>query len=401
MSSTSRTRAPSTRTSRTPASTAGDAGRAAGRFGMSLAQNAVGGLAAAGLPAARAIGATDDQIAPYAAASVHRADGHFTNPEPAGPASADLGVLADMMRRPGTPSRPVMVSAPAFPSAARALAATWLGHASVLVELDGARILTDPVFSKRCSPSQWIGPSRMHPAPVAVADLPAVDVVLISHDHYDHLDMATVVAIARTQPDARFVVPVGVTAHLVAWGIAEDRIHQADWSETVDLALPAGTLAFTCGPARHFSGRGLTRNPTQWASWAVVGPKHKMFFSGDTGHTERFADLGARLGPFDLTLIAVGAYDPAWADIHVNPEEAVAVHRMVSGAAGTDAVMIPIHWGTFNLARHSWADPIERLLPAAAANATTALIPQPGGTIDVVHRTGSGLAVPDWWETSA
>ncbi|GAA1481353.1 MBL fold metallo-hydrolase [Gordonia sinesedis] len=376
---------------------------------MSLIETAVGGLAAAHVPAARAIGAADEDIAPYISRSAHLAGGRFANPEPPGTgASADFGVVADMVRRPGAPRQPVLVSTPTFPREARALAATWLGHASVLVELDGIRILTDPVFSKRCSPSQWVGPARLHPSPVRVADLPTLDVVLISHDHYDHLDMHTVVEIARTQPDAVFVVPLGVTAHLVAWGIPADRIRQADWWETVEVPVPGGareagpsTLSLTCGPARHFSGRGLSRNPTLWASWAMVGPEHRVFFSGDTGYTERFAELGTRLGPFDLTLIAVGAYDPTWADIHVNPEEAVAIHRMLSGAAGTDAVMIPIHWGTFNLARHPWADPIIRLLPAAARNATTALVPQPGGTIDIVARTGSGLSVPDWWERSA
>ncbi|MGV9824048.1 MBL fold metallo-hydrolase [Gordonia sp. NPDC003429] len=378
-------------------------GRIAGA-GVRAADLATGVLSAAGVPAARALGADRAEIYPHVAKSHHLVDGVFTNPEP--PTSgvdADFGVIVDMARRPGRPSRPIPVTRPRFADEAAALSATWLGHASVLVELDGVRVLTDPVFSGRCSPSRLVGPPRMHPSPVAVADLPPIDVVLISHDHYDHLDMETVAALAVASPDAVFVAPVGVAAHLIGWGVPADRIRQADWWQSIELPVGAGstTLRFTCGPARHFSGRGLTRNLTQWASWAVVGPSHRFFFSGDTGYSERFEDLGERLGPFDLTLIAVGAYDPVWPDIHIDPEEAVALHRMVSGAAGTDSVLIPIHWGTFNLARHPWAEPITRLLPHAARNATTVVVPQPGGTVDLLHRNGTGLLTPNWWEASA
>ncbi|MGV9795985.1 MULTISPECIES: MBL fold metallo-hydrolase [unclassified Gordonia (in: high G+C Gram-positive bacteria)] len=377
--------------------------RAIGRValaGSKVADAAVGRLADAGLAPAMALGATRDEILPHVEASPHRVGGAFDNPEPAGEATPDLSVFADMLRRPGRPRRPIMVTRPEFDEPG-SLAVTWLGHASALIDIDGVRVLTDPVFSLRCSPSQQIGPARLHPSPVTVADLPPVDVVLISHDHYDHLDMETVAAIARAMPDAIFVAPVGVGAHLVRWGIPGVRIRQADWWGDVTVQTPSGAVTFTCGPARHFSGRALARNLTQWASWAIRGPVHRAFFSGDTGYTERFADLGALHGPFDVTLIAVGAYDPVWPDIHVNPEEAVAIHRMLSGSAGTDAVMIPIHWGTFNLARHPWGEPIARLLPHAARNATTVLVPQPGGAIDLVSRAGTGLTSRDWWEKSA
>ena len=373
------------------------------------ADGAASRLAGAGVPVVRALGAGRDQIRPHVEGSPHLRHGRFVNAEPPSPPiESDGSVLRELLRRPGRPMRSVRVLTPAFTAPGfdddRAdLAATWLGHATVLVELDGVRILTDPVLSRRCSPSELVGPARLQPAPAPVAALPAVDVVLISHDHYDHLDYETIAAIAATRPEVLFVAPLGVGAHLEAWGISPERIRQADWDQSLTLTVGRAerALTFTCCPARHFSGRFLDRNLTQWASWAVRGPSHSFFFSGDTGFTERFADTGAAVGPFDLTLIAIGAYDPLWPDIHLNPEEAIAVHRMLSGSSVGDAVMMPIHWGTFNLARHTWADPVRRVLPSAQSNAATVLIPPPGGRIDLVHRTGDGLADPAWWERSA
>ena len=370
--------------------------------GASVGQATVERLAGSGVPAARAIGARPHDIRPHTRESPNLRDGQFANTEPADPGDdAGFGIFMDMVRRPGNPKSPVRVENPAFAPTPGEIAVHWLGHASALVELDGRRILTDPVFSRRCSPSQLVGPARMHPSPVTVADLPAIDVVLISHDHYDHLDMQTIIELGVRQPSARFVAPIGVGAHLQAWGIAADRISQADWWGTVELDLDGVPMTFACCPTRHFSGRWLIRNLTQWASWSVLGPRHRFFFSGDTGFTEKFDEVGDRYGPFDLTLIAVGAYDPVWPEIHVNPEEAVKVHRMLSGDAHRDAVMLPIHWGTFNLARHRWADPIERLLPYAQANATTVVVPPPGGFVDIAARAGSGLTDPDWWQASA
>lgn len=369
---------------------------------MTAADAVTARLADRGFGPARALGARAEEIAPHTAGSRYLRGGAFQNLEPAGGSvDADLQVLADMIRRPGRPRAPIPVLTPRFAEQPGELAITWLGHASVLVELDGVRILTDPVFGQRCSPAPNIGPKRMHAAPATVADLPPIDIVLISHDHYDHLDMGTVAELALRQPATRFVAPIGVGAHLEVWGIEADRITEADWWESTTLAVAGIDFTFTCCPARHFSGRALTRNLAQWASWGVAGPSHRMFFSGDTGFSEQFDEVGARLGGVDLTLIAVGAYDPVWPDVHVNPEEAVAVHRMVAGDAVSDAVMIPIHWGTFNLARHTWGDPIARVLPSAAANAATVLVPPPGGAIDLIQRTGTGVDNPKWWEASA
>ncbi|MGV9710918.1 MBL fold metallo-hydrolase [Gordonia sp. NPDC003424] len=389
-----------------------------GRTGAGLAQRAAATLTTAGLTAADtvtarlanggfgaalALGARAEEIRLHTHGSPFLRDGVFHNQEVARDVvDPEFKVLVDMVRRPGRPRRPIRVLTPDFADEVGDLSVTWLGHATNLVELDGVRILTDPVFSRRCSPSQRLGPARMHRSPVGVADLPPIDIVLISHDHYDHLDMETIIELGLIrQPQVRFVAPVGVGAHLVAWGIPADRITEADWWEQRTVSVNGTDIVFSCCPARHFSGRALTRNLTQWASWVAAGPTHRMFFSGDTGYTEQFEEVGARFGPVDLTVIAVGAYDPVWPDVHVNPEEAVAVHRMLTREAGRDAVMIPIHWGTFNLARHSWGDPIQRVLPRAEANSATVLVPPPGGTIDLHMRTGTGVDNPTWWETSA
>lgn len=359
-------------------------------------------LAERGFGPARSLGAGRDQIAPFTARSSFQTGGVFVNREAPAPASGPtLAMAAEMARRPGRPAAPIPVLAPRFADEPAALAATWLGHASVLVELDGVRILTDPVFSARCSPSQAVGPKRLHPAPVSAGALPPIDVVLLSHDHYDHLDVATVDALAALHPQAQFVVPIGVDAHLISWGVDPARIHAADWYEHQTLGVRGTPLRFHAVPARHFSGRGLVRNLTQWVSWAVAGPEHRFFFSGDTGFTERYAETGELLGPFDLTLIAVGAYDPAWPDIHVNPEEALAVHHLVNAGDARDSLLLPIHWGTFNLALHPWADPIQRLLTGAATAGVPVVVPRPGGTADVLKRNGTAFDDASWWERCA
>ena len=362
---------------------------------------ALSGLADLGVAPARALGATREAMAAQAARSSFAVDGAFRNREPMQANGPGLDAMWEMARRPGRPSTSIPVLTPKFPEQPGALSATWLGHASVLVELDGVRILTDPVFSLRCSPSQLVGPKRLHECPVTVGELPPIDVVLISHDHFDHLDTDTVDALATLHPNAQFVVPIGVNAHLEAWGIDPGRIHVADWYEHVTLEVRGTSVRFHATAARHFSGRSLQRNPTQWVSWAVVGPEHRFFFSGDTGFTERYSEVGDLVGPFDLTLIAVGAYDPAWADIHVNPEEALSVHHLLNPGAATDSLFLPIHWGTFNLALHSWADPIQRLLSAAGTAGVSVCVPPPGGTVDVEKRNGTAYDDLTWWERCA
>ncbi|MDQ3243973.1 MAG: MBL fold metallo-hydrolase [Gemmatimonadota bacterium] len=269
---------------------------------------------------------------------------------------------------------------------ASGLRATWLGHSSVLVEIDGARILFDPVWARRASPSSLIGPKRFHEPPLALDDLPPLDAIVASHDHYDHLDRGVVRALARStaQSRARFVVPLGVGAHLERWGVAADRISELDWSESTAV----GPLTLTATPARHFSGRGLgDRNHTLWASWSVTGPAHRVFHSGDTGPFAGFADIGAAHGPFDLTFIKIGAYGETWPDIHLTPEQAVDAHAKLRGK-----LLLPIHWGTFNLAFHAWDEPAERVVAAAAAS-TRLIVPRPGESVE----PATARQVDPWW----
>jgi L-ascorbate metabolism protein UlaG (beta-lactamase superfamily) len=274
-------------------------------------------------------------------------------------------------------------------AAASGLRATWIGHASALVEIDGRRVLTDPIWSARCSPVSWLGPKRFHAPPVPLEALPAIDAVVISHDHFDHLDMATVQALAAR--GAHFAVPLGVGAHLEAWGIQPAQISELDWNESVDVA----GLRLTATPARHYSGRNpLRKDNTLWASWVVQGPRHNFFFSGDTGYFDGFKTIGKSYGPFDLALIKIGACDVTWPDIHITPEEAVQVFLDVRGK-----LLLPVHWGTFNLAFHAWNDPAERVLAAAQTAGAHLVVPRPGEfvTPSLTENSGPPPAVDAWW----
>jgi L-ascorbate metabolism protein UlaG (beta-lactamase superfamily) len=253
----------------------------------------------------------------------------------------------------------------------------------VLLEIDGHRVLADPMWSERASPSRTVGPRRLHPAPTGLDRLPAVDAVLISHDHYDHLDKATVATLAALG-DAPFVVPLGIGGHLRRWGVPAARIVELGWGE----ATRVGDLTLTCVECRHFSGRRTARNTTQWSAWTVAGPEHRAYFGGDTGYTAAFSRTGAALGPFDLTLLPIGAYADLWPDVHMTPEEAVRAHRDLRGG-----LLVPVHWATFDLGFHTWAEPVRRLLSAAAEADVPIALPRPGQRIDA--RT-PGRQV-DWW----
>jgi L-ascorbate metabolism protein UlaG (beta-lactamase superfamily) len=342
--------------------------------------------AAWGLPTA--LGAHRRRLSRVVAGSPHFSNGKFHNTieTPAlPPASARKGLLRQMHeeRHVGLPGGPIPLAHADLPAEAAELAVTWFGHASALLEVDGQRVLVDPVWSHRVSPSPVFGPTRLHPAPVPLAELPPVDAVLISHDHYDHLDLPTVRALTAAQT-APFVVPLGIGEHLRKWGVPEDRIVELDWDESTTV----GALTLTCTEARHFSGRFFARDTTLWASWAVTGPGHRVFFGGDTGYTPAFAGIGARLGPFDLTLLPIGAYNDAWHAIHMDPEEAVRAHGDLGGR-----LLLPIHWATFNLAFHRWAEPVQRLLAAARRVDAQVVVPQPGQRIDVLDPP----ALTDWW----
>ena len=254
------------------------------------------------------------------------------------------------------------------------LRATWLGHSTVLVEIDGCRVLTDPVWGPRASPSRLLGPKRFQPVPVALRSLPPLDAVIVSHDHYDHLDYRTIIELAEL--DVPFVTSLGVGAHLEAWGIPAERVVELDWWES--YALPSAALSITAGPSQHFSGRGLRdRNATLWSSMTIRSPRHAVFFSGDTGLTSEYAAIRERLGPFDLVMLEVGGFHPSWGHIHLGPENALEAHRILGGRA-----FMPVHWGTFALAMHAWDQPAEILLQRGRANGFPLLMPRLGEPVE-------------------
>ena len=277
-------------------------------------------------------------------------DGEFVNSDPTNVVKPGTNwdntwefFFGDQIRHP--PGRiPVVfwdaedMSGPASPG----LRAAWLGHASVLIEIEGIRILTDPVFSERASPFSWVGPERFHPTPIELESLPSIDLVLISHNHYDHLDMETVKFLGAR--GTHFIAGLGIGAHLEYWGVPREQIHEVDWWESVDHGL----LEIVCTPARHYSNRSIfDTNENLWASWSVLGANARFYYSGDTGFSSHFAEIGRRYGPFDFTIMKIGAYHENWLEIHMTPEKAMDAQVALNGR-----LMIPVHWGTFNMAYH-------------------------------------------------
>jgi L-ascorbate metabolism protein UlaG (beta-lactamase superfamily) len=265
------------------------------------------------------------------------------------------------------------------------LRATWLGHSTVLLEIDGVRVLTDPVWGQRASPSSLAGPRRFQPVPVALRAMPPLDLVVVSHDHYDHLDYPTIRELAKLE--VPFVTSLGVGAHLEAWGVQPERIVELDWWES--HALPGSDLTVTAAPSQHFSGRGLTsRNTTLWSSMVMRSSRHAVFFSGDTGLTTEYSRIRERLGPFDLVMLEVGAFHPAWGDMHLGPDRALEALALLGGGP-----FLPVHWGTFNLALHDWDQPPERLLELAPKLGAQLVMPRLGEPMEPAHVEN----VKPWW----
>lgn len=260
-----------------------------------------------------------------------------------------------------------------------------LGHSTMLLKLGGAFYLTDPVFSDRASPVQWAGPKRFHAPPISIDELPPIKAVILSHDHYDHLDHAAVLALAAKTE--HFLAPLGVGDRLVEWGIDQAKVQQFDWWQGTQI----GGVHFVATPSQHFSGRSLNdRNSTLWASWVIQSDELRLFFSGDTGYFDGFKEIGRRYGPFDVALLETGAYDKQWPDVHMQPEETLQAFLDLGGAW-----MLPMHNGTFDLALHRWQDPFERIVALAEGKGVKLATPEMGEALNLkAPQPGS-----QWWKS--
>ncbi|MES2151416.1 MAG: MBL fold metallo-hydrolase [Pseudomonadota bacterium] len=318
-------------------------------------------------------------------------DGKFRNPAPMHRAGwrGTAAIIWNMLfAKPASsvPAKPIPVQ---VLTTAQLLAAPdnslfRLGHSTLLLKFDGAFFLTDPVFSERASPVQWAGPARFHRPPISIAELPPIKAVILSHDHYDHLDHASIVALAAKTE--HFLTPLGVGERLLAWGVGAHQVRQLDWWESTSV----GGVRFAATPAQHFSGRGLgDGNATLWASWVIAHKGLRVFFSGDTGYFSGFNEIGAKYGPFDVTLLETGAYDAMWPDVHMQPEQTLQAHLDLKGKW-----LMPVHNGTFDLGLHAWFEPFERIAALAAARGVPLATPEMGERLDL----GAPRAGTRWWQ---
>ncbi|MDM5317041.1 MBL fold metallo-hydrolase [Fictibacillus sp. b24] len=322
----------------------------------------------------------------------HYHNGSFINQIPTEMATdfrSMLPVLKEFLK--GNPNRQPKQAIPVKPfqypakNNTKATNVTWFGHSAFLIEIDGKRVLLDPMFGKAPSPVPWFGNKRYSKElPFRVEDLPEIDLVVFSHDHYDHLDYGSIKKLKHKVK--QFVVPLGVAGHLKRWGVEREQIKECNWWDEVEMA----GIGLVCTPARHFSGRSLTdRNSTLWCSWVLKGKDSKIYFSGDSGYGPHFREIGEKYGPFDLTLMECGQYHEKWAAIHMMPEETVQAHIDVRGKT-----MLPIHWGAFSLSLHDWVDPVERALKAADKQGVEVFTPMIGETV-AVH--SENFPKQKWW----
>ena len=295
--------------------------------------------------------------------------------------------LGAKAREPHGPLGPFHTDARIYGTKPRSgLRITWFGHATSMVEIDGIRILIDPLWDERASPSNRFGPKRFFSPPLELSELPAIDAVIVSHDHYDHLGAGTIRAIAQLAPTqkARWVTPLGVGALLKPLGVPASRCLELNWMDSIRV----GAVQVTALPARHFSGRSLFhRFETLWASFSFAGPQHRVYYGADSAEWDGFHEIGQRFGPFELTMLEIGAFNPLWADIHMGPEGAVRSFR----AMGNHGLLMPIHWGLFDLALHHWKQPIEKIWPVEGLKLWS---PTPGVPSEVI--AGEELR-SEWW----
>ncbi|SDO08818.1 L-ascorbate metabolism protein UlaG, beta-lactamase superfamily [Paenibacillus sp. yr247] len=317
-------------------------------------------------------------------------NGKFQNPVPTmtdGSFKKTMGILLDFAKSSPNrrPKRPLAMETPSLIKDLETKV-TWFGHSASLVAIEGKALLLDPMFGKAPSPFPRFGKGRYSGGlPFEIAQLPVIDAVLLSHDHYDHLDYGSIMKLKHKVN--KFLVPLGVGSHLIRWGVQPDKIDEYDWWD--EFTFEGLTLA--CTPATHFSGRSITdHGATLWCSWVIKGKQSNIFFSGDSGYAPHFKEIGQKYGPFDLTLMECGQYEERWADIHMMPEETVQAHIDVRGK-----LMIPIHWGAFTLSLHDWSDPVERATRAAHANNVPIATPKIGQTV-LLHAMEYPKA--NWWK---
>jgi L-ascorbate metabolism protein UlaG (beta-lactamase superfamily) len=335
-------------------------------------------------------GSPDDETLARMQSSPQFRGDHFENLEPTTTlkpgtelATLEALVTGDEMRSPTCPLPMKTGGAALRTPPSSGLRVTWLGHSTTLIEVDGSTVLTDPMWSERSSPSRWVGPTRFHPPPIAIEDLPHVDAVLISHDHYDHLDMETTRALAER--GVEFHVPLGLRAHLEAFGI-DERVIEHDWWEPATLGSGARVVST---PSRHFCGRGVPwHDGTLWTSWVIAGDRHRVFYSGDTGLTESFRETARREGPFDVALLEIGQFHENWPQIHLGPAGALEAFEMLGART-----LVPVHWATFELAYHDWSEPAETLFTLANERGVALATPMLGESFEPTE------AVPrdPWW----
>jgi L-ascorbate metabolism protein UlaG (beta-lactamase superfamily) len=327
-------------------------------------------------------------------ASGHYKDGIFVNQIPT---SLDLGfaktvsVMKDFFfsdvagREPGVPLPMEKIDSAVVANRAPEIARlTWFGHSACLLEIDGKKILFDPMLGQYAGPLPWFSPKRYNEElPIEIEALPFIDAIVISHDHYDHLDYGSIIKLK--EKTGRFFVPLGVGAHLVAWGVKPENITELNWWQETQHE----GFTFICAPARHFSGRGFSRNVTLWSSWIVQSASQRFYFSGDSGYGPHFKEIGDKYGPIDFVMMECGQYNEKWKSIHMMPEETVRATQDVKGK-----LLLPIHWGAFTLALHSWSDPAIRVTAAASAANLPITTPVIGEQILLDYKN---IPASKWW----
>jgi L-ascorbate metabolism protein UlaG (beta-lactamase superfamily) len=337
---------------------------------------------------------------------LHRAvrqDGKFQNPVPTRVGGLSLifkivplYLTSKEEKEPLEPLGPFHTDAQVYAAPPKSgLRVTWFGHSSMLLEIDGTRILIDPVWDNRAAPTRWVGPKRFFAPTLRLKEMPAIDAVLVSHDHYDHLGKATVQRLSKLPALAKsqWVTSLGVGKLLEEFGVPTQQITELDWTQTVSIA--GGACEVTSLPARHFSGRSLSnRFETLWASFVIKGKGHRVYYGADSGWWEGFAEIGAIYGPFDLTMLEIGSFNELWMDIHLGPDGAAQAY-MALGGPERAGLLMPIHWGLFDLALHGWRQPIERLLEIAMEREWSMFAPEPGLPSEVA------TVQSDWWRIPA